>query len=76
MDGRRWDSDERGRGVVSGRSLAANVEELAAAMREEGWVAEEPEIHLVPHLEAACSEPDAPWTMVSWTVEDGALVID
>lgn len=76
MDGRRWDVDERGRGVASGRSLSPNVEELAAAMRTEGWVAEEPDVHLVPHLESACSEPDSPWTMISWAVEDGVLVVD
>jgi hypothetical protein len=53
---RRWDMDERGRGIGSGEVFARNVSELAEAMRDPGWVAEEPELHLFPHLQAACEE--------------------
>jgi hypothetical protein len=51
--GRRCDRDTRGRGVGDARSALPAVERLAEAMTIDGWVAEEPEAHLVPHLETA-----------------------
>jgi hypothetical protein len=50
---RRWDTDDRFVGVADASSFATAVEELAALARRPGWVAEEPEVHLVPHLRAA-----------------------
>ena len=57
MARRRWDHDERGRGIASGEAFAGHLAELADMMADPGWVAEEPEAHLLPHLAAACSEP-------------------
>ena len=54
---RRWDTDERGHGVASGAAFAGNLAELADLMADPGWVAEDPEAHLLPHLRAACGEP-------------------
>lgn len=51
---RRWDGDERGEGVADASQLAAGAGELIEAMRRPNWVAEEPELHLLPHLERAC----------------------
>jgi hypothetical protein len=53
----RWDVDERRRGIASGEAFAGNLAELAALMADHGWVAEEPEAHLLPHLAAACEAP-------------------
>jgi len=50
---RRWDTDDRFVGVADASSFATAVEELAALARRPGWVAEEPEVHLVPHLRGA-----------------------
>src|SRR5215472_1552536 len=50
---RRWDTDERLVGVADASGLAPGIEELAALARRPGWVAEEPEAHLVPHLRDA-----------------------
>jgi hypothetical protein len=50
----RWDGDERGDGVADASHLAGGAAELIEAMRRPNWVAEEPELHLLPHLEAAC----------------------
>jgi len=75
-DQRRWDTDERGHGVGSGDAFAPNVQELADALPGSEWVAEEPEAHLLPHLQAACDEPGSPWTIGSWTIDDGVFVID
>ena len=50
----RWDGDERGEGVADATAFAAGAVELVDAMRLPKWVAEEPEIHLLPHIETAC----------------------
>jgi hypothetical protein len=52
---RRWDTDERGRGVAGGSAFASGVEELVEALALEDWIAEEPEAHLLPHIERACT---------------------
>ncbi len=50
----RWDGDERGQGVGDATAFAAGAAELVDAMRYPCWVAEEPDIHLLPHIERAC----------------------
>jgi len=50
----RWEDDERGDGVADAREFVEGAEELLAAMRRPNWVAEQPELHLLPHLEQAC----------------------
>ena len=57
---KRWDIDERGRGIASGEAFAGHLTELADLIADPGWVTEEPEAHLLPHLEAACDEPGSP----------------
>ena len=47
------DTDDRFTGVADASAFAAAVEELAALSRRPGWVTEEPELHLVPHLRSA-----------------------
>lgn len=50
---RRWDGDERGHGVASGESHVQHARRLLDALELPDWVAEEPELHLLPHLERA-----------------------
>jgi len=50
----RWDGDERGEGVADATAFADGAVELIDAMRRPKWVAEEPELHLLPHIERAC----------------------
>ena len=50
----RWDGDERGTGVADAREFVEGAAELLAAMQQPNWVAEQPELHLLPHLERAC----------------------
>jgi len=50
---RRWDTDDRFTGVADAGVFADSVQELAQLARRPGWVAEEPEAHLVPHLQSA-----------------------
>jgi hypothetical protein len=57
---RRWETDERGRGVADGRRLAPGARELVDALEVPEWVAEEPDAHLLPHLERACATEGSP----------------
>jgi hypothetical protein len=50
----RWDGDERGDGIADARDFVEGAAELLAAMQRPNWVAEQPELHLLPHLERAC----------------------
>ena len=51
---RRWDVDERGHGLGDARPFLPGIRELADAMHEEQWVAEDADAHLLPHLRRAC----------------------
>jgi hypothetical protein len=50
----RWDGDRRGRGIGDAAQLAPGANELVAAFTDAAWVAEQPELHLRPHIEAWC----------------------
>jgi uncharacterized protein (DUF1800 family) len=50
---KRWDTDDRFSGVADASAFALAIEELAALARRPRWVAEDPQIHLEPHLRRA-----------------------
>ena len=52
----RWDPDERGRGVASAEAGVLELDRLRSAMLEPDWVTEEPELHLLPHVQRVCDE--------------------
>jgi hypothetical protein len=54
LTGRRWDGDERGEGIGDASAFVPAATRLVDAMRRANWVAEEPELHLLPHLTRAC----------------------
>ena len=75
MRNRRWEGDERGRGIGDAREFVPGASELIDAMRTPGWVAEEPEAHLLPHLEAACAR--LPLELRAFQAnEDGTFDVD
>src|SRR5689334_12999396 len=47
---RRWDTDERQYGIASGAALLPQAQPLVEHLRRDGWIAEQPEAHLLPHL--------------------------
>ena len=47
---RRWDIDEIGHGIASGRAFTPDVQRLEAALELPDWIAEQPEAHLLPHI--------------------------
>jgi hypothetical protein len=67
----RWENDERGEGVGDALAFVDGASELLAAMRRPNWVAEQPELHLLPHLELACES--LPFRILdARTSDDGA----
>jgi hypothetical protein len=72
---RRWDTDERGIGVGDARAWTPVAETIVAVTTEQGWVAEEPELHLLPHLEAA--SVDGPLRIrTAATTADGTFEVE
>ena len=58
----RWDGDDRGHGIGDAARLVPGASELVATFIEPAWVAEQPELHLLPHIEA-------------WLERDGRLTL-
>lgn len=74
---RRWDTDERGRGVAHARRLAPRIGELQQAADQPDWIAEEPKAHLWPHLVRAIEADGSPWTYGRHRIDaDGTLAVD
>jgi hypothetical protein len=67
----RWDTDTRLAGVADAAAFAGPVDELAGLARRPDWVAEEPEVHLVPHLRGA--EPAGLRVLRTQAGADGVL---
>jgi hypothetical protein len=68
---RRWDEDTRGDGIADALPFVSEVEELVDAMTQSGWVAEEPELHLLPHLDRACES--LPFELIGTTTSDDGV---
>jgi hypothetical protein len=76
MPDRRWDTDERGAGVGSAAAYLPDLQRLAAEMVADTWVAEEPAVHLLPHLQRFCEGPESPFRLLSTAVEpDGTYSV-
>ncbi len=74
---RRWDIDARGHGIADGRWIEPAVRRFLDALAEPGWVAEEPDVHLLPHLVRACDVADSPWRLRGAALrDDGVYVVD
>jgi hypothetical protein len=70
----RWDGDDRGRGVASAEAGIEELDRLRSAMVLPDWVAEAPDVHLLPHLERMCEEHG--WRIVRAHAADGVLEVD
>jgi hypothetical protein len=73
---RRWDGDERGRGVADARQLVAGARELVAAFDAPEWVAEDPELHLKPHVDAWCQADGRLELTRAYSDDQGAYILD
>jgi hypothetical protein len=73
---RRWDIDEVGHGIASGQAFAPQVARLFQALREADWVAEQPDVHLLPHIRRACEAPGSPWRLLRSDVQNAVLDVE
>jgi hypothetical protein len=73
MSERRWDIDEHGTGVADGSAFREIVEDLLKALATPGWVAEQPEAHLLPHFERHCAAPGSHWEILSTQFDDSGV---
>src|SRR4051794_726214 len=76
MTQRRWDNDERGTGPGNARDAAPAVQRLLDAMQQDGWVAEDPDAHLLPHIKAAVDRAPTLWRLASTTDETNRYVVN
>jgi hypothetical protein len=72
----RWEGDNRGRGIADAAQLVPGVSELVGAFTEPAWVAEQPELHLRPHLEAWCQHDQRLALLDAYTDDKEAYVLD
>lgn len=73
MARRRWDIDDRFSGIGSGWALAPAVRRLVEHLDREGWVTEDPDDHLLPHLRRWCERPDSGWRLLGAQLLDDAV---
>jgi hypothetical protein len=72
---RRWDIDTRGEGVGDGSRLAPGARELVDALETPLWVAEDPHLHLFPHLRRRCEDAAFPLDLEEVAVEDDGTYV-
>jgi hypothetical protein len=73
---RRWDDDHRGHGVGDAAPLVPGARELVAAFSQADWIAEQPEVHLRPHVDAWCQRDQRLAVVKANTDGDHAYVLD
>ncbi len=73
---RRWDTDTRGKGIASARSLAGPVLDLLLAAGDPDWVAEDPDTHLLPHLRRDCEDDRSPVHFRDAHFVDGTYIVE
>ena len=72
----RWEGDPLGRGEASAAAVLPALHELAARAADEGWVAEDPEMHLGGALRAWLSAgPARPWAEVTLATDGPWLLV-
>ena len=76
MANERWDGDETGSGVSDGRAFAPPIRTLLSELERPDWNTEQPEAHLLPHLERWCAREDAPLALRSAGEEGTVFVVD
>ena len=70
----RWEGDERRQGVADAKRLTSCAHELLEAFREPTWVAEQPNLHLRPHIETWC-EADPRLALTDARTDDSAAYV-
>ena len=76
MTDERWDGDETGAGISSGEAFMPPLRGLLEEMARSDWTTEQPEAHLLPHLERWLGANASDLTLAEVRDEDGVLVIE
>ena len=71
----RWDTDSVGHGIANGRWIVPSVRRLLAALEAPDWIAEDPDVHLLPHLQRVCSAAGSPWQLNGTEFADGLYIV-
>jgi hypothetical protein len=66
----------RSRDSIGGRLLAERRTSNLSAIADDGWVTEDAEAHLLPHIRRWCQTPDSLLRLKDATVEDAVLEVD
>jgi len=69
----RWEGDERLRGVAGTGGVGPDLATLMVAAGTAGWISEEPDQHLLPHLLAALETATDKLSLVSWRIDGASL---
>src|SRR5829696_926988 len=71
----RWEGDGMATGGVDGGDFARCVRRLLHEMTMADWVTEDPQVHLLPHIEAALQAPGAMFRIVDDVVLSAVYAI-
>lgn len=71
----RWDDDVSGERVADAVAFLPPLDKLSEAMRRSGWVTEDPEAHLLPHLQQSSARDDAPLAIERASSEEGVFEV-
>jgi len=72
----RWDGDRTGAGVSDGEAFASPIRGLLEEMARPDWNTEQPETHLLPHLERWCAREGSPFALRSAALDGTVFVVD
>ena len=72
----RWDGDRTGAGVSDGEAFAPPIRGLLEEMARRDWNTEQPEAHLLPHLERWCARGDSRFALRSAALDGTVFVVD
>jgi len=72
----RWDGDRTGAGVSDGEAFAPPLRTLLDEMARPDWNTEQPEAHLLPHLERWCARDGSPFELRAAAEEDALFIVD
>ncbi|HEY1597577.1 MAG TPA: hypothetical protein VGF74_19420 [Thermoleophilaceae bacterium] len=72
----RWEGDEQGHGVAHAGRLEPGAQELLDALALPDWVAEQPELHLSPHLRGWLEHNDVFELIDARTDDAGAFIVE
>lgn len=72
----RWEGDRIGHGIGDAAWIAPSVRSLLDALSESSWIAEDPDAHLLPHVQNAIDGAGSSWSLRSTELCDCVYVLE